>query len=105
MINKLRPRPTMEGLLPGMCAAAEPDVLEKVMKFCVDRADVPIIPKFLSYEECSPYSAQAAQRAGAKGINLGDCSSVASLTINVEDATVGDEPTHPHLVRQAGGRG
>ena len=111
MVNKMRPKPIAvelntscpvtavitetEGLRPGMCVASEPNVLERVVKFCVDRLDVPAVPKFIPYESRNLFSAISAQGAGAKGINLGNASAVPSLTINIEDATVGEEPTHP----------
>jgi len=111
MINKMQPKPIavelntscpvtaviteIAGLKTGMCIAAEPEIFEQVVKFCVDRLDVPAVPKLIPYESRNPFLALAADRAGAKGVNLGNASAVPSLTINVEDATVGEEPTHP----------
>ncbi len=108
MVNKMKPRPEavelntscllmrpeIEGLPPGMSVCNEPEVVERVVKFCVDRLDIPAMPKFNSTETRNVVSAQGVQRAGGAGLNLGDVYPF-GLVINIEDATVGEHPDWP----------
>lgn len=86
-----------EGLRKGVPPACEPDVCERFVKFCVDHLDVPVIAKLVAMEYRNGDVAVAVQRAGAKGINLGNSSVLPSMRIDIETAMPGGHPDFPIL--------
>jgi dihydroorotate dehydrogenase (fumarate) len=83
------------GLRPGMVPASQPEVAERITKFCVDHIDVPAIVKLAPLIPQNADIALVIQQAGAKGINLGNRVGWDCLRINIDTATPGGHPDFP----------